>query len=83
MPYEEDEVARTLKQFISILKDIEGIKCLLSLKSDFNLPDAYRLFDIENKGNFNKRELEEALALLNIFPLQEEMQLLMQRFDQD
>lgn len=57
--YEEDEIARALKEFISIDKDLEGIKQILSLKTDFNLEDCYRLFDIENKGTINFREIEE------------------------
>jgi hypothetical protein len=35
--YEEDELSRALKEFIAIDKDLEGIKQLLSLKTDFNL----------------------------------------------
>lgn len=73
MPYEEDEIARAFKEFISIDKDIEGQKCLLALKSDFNLEDSYKMFDIENKGNFNLRELEEGFAIMRIYPQREEL----------
>ena len=83
MPYEEDEIARALKDFISIDKDIEGVKCLLALKSDFNLEDAYKIFDIESKGNFNLRELEEALSILRIYPKREELQFMIQVYDED
>jgi hypothetical protein len=66
--YEEDEIARVLKEFISIDKDLEGIKQVLSLKTDFNLEDSYKLFDIENKGTINFRELEEAYNHFSLYP---------------
>ena len=80
-PYEEDELARALKEFISIDKDLEGIKQILSLKTDFNLEDAYKIFDLESKDAISLRELEEGYAIYKLFPPREELHLLMQRFD--
>lgn len=62
-PYEEDEIARALKEFISIDKDLEAVKQILSLKTDFNLEDSYKIFDVEAKGDINLRELEEGFNL--------------------
>ena len=43
-PYEEDELARAFKEFISLDKDLEAYKQALSLKADFNMEDAYKMF---------------------------------------
>lgn len=43
---------------INIDTDIEKEKQQLALKSDFNLPDAYRMFDKDNKGYIFKTEFE-------------------------
>lgn len=83
LPYEEDEIARALKEFISIDKDIEGVKCILSLKTDFNLEDSYKIFDIESKGHINLRELEEGLNILRIYPRREELKLILSVYDED
>eukprot|EP00347_Sterkiella_histriomuscorum_P016452 403353122 len=83
MPYEEDEIARAFKELIVIDKDLESQKCLLALKSDFNLEDAYKIFDVESKGNFNIREFQEGLNIMRNYPQKEEIQLLLQKFDSD
>jgi Ca2+-binding EF-hand superfamily protein len=71
--YEEDELARALKEFIAIDKELETAKQILSLKTDFNLEDSFKLFDIENKGTINLRELEEGFNICNLFPRREEL----------
>jgi len=71
--YEEDELARALKEFISMDKDLEGVKQILSLKTDFNLEDSYKIFDIEGKGSINLREIEEGLHSMGLFPRREEL----------
>ena len=81
--YEEDELARALKEFIAIEKELEGVKQILSLKTDFNLEDAWKLFDVENKGAINLREIEEGFNICNVYPRREEIQLLLQEFDEN
>ena len=46
--YEEDHLVYTLKDLISIENQLESAKQSLSLKYDFNLFDAFRLFDKYN-----------------------------------
>ena len=53
--YEEDVLAESLKEYISIDSDIELRKNRLALKSDFSLPDLYIMFDTHNIGFFNFR----------------------------
>ncbi|CDW74571.1 ef hand family protein [Stylonychia lemnae] len=83
LPYEEDELYRSLKEFISIDKDTEAIKCILALKTDFNLEEAYKIFDNQNRGTINLREFEEAMNIMSIYPRREEIQLLFQLYDAD
>jgi Ca2+-binding EF-hand superfamily protein len=46
---------------------LERVKIDLSLRTDFNLIDAFRIFDAEGKGWININEIKEGLSLLNIF----------------
>lgn len=55
--YEEDHLVFTLKDQISIESQLENAKQTLSLKYDYNLFDAFRLFDKHNLGYFNKYDL--------------------------
>eukprot|EP00349_Pseudokeronopsis_sp_Brazil_P007089 CAMPEP_0202967076 /NCGR_PEP_ID=MMETSP1396-20130829/11820_1 /ASSEMBLY_ACC=CAM_ASM_000872 /TAXON_ID= /ORGANISM="Pseudokeronopsis sp., Strain Brazil" /LENGTH=63 /DNA_ID=CAMNT_0049691735 /DNA_START=1060 /DNA_END=1251 /DNA_ORIENTATION=+ len=45
--FEEDELARVIKEFIGMDKDLESLKQMLSLKSDFNLEDCSKIFDLD------------------------------------
>jgi Ca2+-binding EF-hand superfamily protein len=81
--YEEDEMARALKDFISLDKDIESVKQMLSLKTDFNLEDCYRVFDVTGKGHINLRELEEAYNIYGLYPQKEELELVLSKYDKD
>lgn len=56
---------------------------MLSLKTDFNLEDSFKIFDIEGKGEVSIREFEEGLNSMGLFPRKEELQLIFQQFDDD
>ena len=79
----EDDVARVFKEFIAIDKDLESMKQILSLRSDFNLEDAFKVFDLDGKGQINLREFEEGLNYFQIYPRREELQILIQKYDLD
>lgn len=74
---------QTLKQFIVLDKDLETSKQDLTLKSDFNLLDFFRTFDITNHGAVSCRELEAGLIKYGIYPNKEELHLLFKRLDVD
>lgn len=82
-PYEEDELSRALKEMINIDKDLESTKQMLSLKTDFNIEDCYRIFDVDAKGYISLRELEEGYNLYKIYPQKAELELLMKKYDID
>ena len=82
-PYLNSDIARVLKEIISIDRDIESIKQMLSLKTDFNLEDCFRLFDVRDHRSLNLRAVEETFTFFQIYPRREELQMLMLHFDKD
>lgn len=55
----------------------------LSLRTDFNLIDAFRIFDTEGKGWITGQEIKEGLSLFNIFIQPEDISFFMKRYDKD
>jgi len=80
---EETELARALKEQIDLDRDLENLKNELALRSDFNLLDAFRFFDVEARGSITKTELKEGLNCFDIFPTSNDVYLLMRKFDTD
>ena len=72
-PYLNSDIARVLKEIISIDRDIESIKQMLSLKTDFNLEDCFRLFDVRDHHSLNLRAVEETFTFFQIYPRREEL----------
>jgi hypothetical protein len=66
---------------IQVELDSEKNKQNLSLKSDFNMSDAFRLFDKYNNGFLYKVDLEEGLNKLAVYPTRTELNLLFRRYD--
>ena len=58
---EEDELVRSLREQISLEKEIENAKISLAQRSDFNLFDAFRIFDVDAKGYINYSDLKDGL----------------------
>lgn len=48
-------------------RNLERAKIDLSLRTDFNLIDAFRIFDQDGKGWITASELKEGLTNFNIF----------------
>lgn len=64
-------------------KDLENVKIELALKEDFNLIDAFGLFDHLGKGYVSPTELRDGLMDLGFRPSLDEMHLLFSRFNKD
>ena len=58
---EQAELGSVFKEIVFLERDVESAKIELSLKSDFNLADAFRLFDFRMLGTFSANEFMEAL----------------------
>ena len=52
-----------IKEIVFIEREVESAKIDLALKTDFNLVDAFRLFDTKNQSYITKQHLEEGLRL--------------------
>lgn len=53
------------------------------MRSDFNLLDGFRFFDIKGRGYITSSELERGLEELGIFPTKDEIYLFFRRNDKD
>ena len=79
--YEENELCYTLKDQIRLEGDLENAKQRLALKHDFNLFDAFRIFEKYSSGYITKYDLEDGLAKLGIYGPRQEINLFMKRYD--
>lgn len=80
---EEEVFARTLKNHIELDQEVEELRNELALRSDFNLLDAFKVFDLYEKGNLTPEQFEDGLALFGVYPTKEELKLVVQRYDKD
>ena len=78
---DEDELVNGLRELIRTENDIEREKVSLALKPDFNLTDAFKIFDVNYCGNITVTELREGLAAIGVFPTSEELDLFITRYD--
>lgn len=58
---EQSDLANSFKTIVFIERDIESAKIDLALKSDFNLIDAFRLFDMNANGYITQQDLVDGL----------------------
>ena len=79
--YEQNQFNDFLKKLMGIEGEIERLKIDLSLNPDFNCEDAFRIFELDGRGFLDKDDLKYGLNLLNIYPTDLELRLLMKRFD--
>ena len=59
---ETENLIRELKEIIYAERQGESSKIELALKSDFNLLDCFRLFDVQSRGSFNLTDFQHGLS---------------------
>ena len=79
--YEEDQLVNGLRDFIALEREVESSKVALTLKPDFNLHDAFRIFDQCHYGAISVADLRDGLAAIGVFPTSEETDLFFKRYD--
>jgi hypothetical protein len=79
--YEQKLFNDLLKKLMQVESEIERIKIDLACNPEFNCEDAFRLFELEGRGFLDKEDLKYGLNLLDINPSDQEVRLLMKRFD--
>ena len=82
-PYMKIDIGRMLKEIISVDRDLESLKQILSLKTDFNIQDCFRVFDVQGNKSVNLRQIEETYTFFQVYPQREELELLILRYDTD
>ena len=69
-----------LKLLMDIELQIEKLKIQLISNTDFNIDDAFRLFQHSNTHYITESDLQKGLNTLGIFPKEEELYLLMNKY---
>jgi Ca2+-binding EF-hand superfamily protein len=64
-------------------RELESSKVALTLKPDFNLHDAFRIFDHHHHGSISVADVRDGLAAIGVFPTSEEADLFFKRYDSD
>lgn len=52
-------------------------------KNDFNVFDAFRIFDIDSRGWISQTDLKYGLNEIGVYPAAEELDLFIKRYDKD
>ena len=78
---EENQMKEYLIELMIIESKIEEEKIELVSKCDFNIEDAFKIFDIYNKGYLIDDDLKFTLNQFGIFVNDYDIRLLMKRFD--
>lgn len=81
--FEEDELAESFKELIDLENCLERAKENLSLRPDFTVQDAFRIFDVTGFGKVGTVDIKDAFASFGVFITLEEARLIMSRYDRD
>ena len=77
---EEAELVHIFFQQINLERDLNAAKKDVALCSDFNLLDAFQMFDVNDIGYVGEFDLEDTLVELGIRPTREELILLFKHY---
>ena len=80
-PHDEDELVHSLKDLCTNEQDLEQAKIGLSRCHDFNLRDAFDIFDVNRSGRISAQELYSGLQAIGVFVTYEEVELFVTRYD--
>lgn len=78
-----NDLLSILTEQMNLYKSIEALKVDLALKPDFNLYDAFKIFDVKDKGWIVSGEIEDGLIDLGIKPVRDEVYLLVRHYSPD
>ncbi|CAG9310083.1 unnamed protein product [Blepharisma stoltei] len=74
------EIAQVLSEQVALSRELDAAIKELGLRADFNLIDAYRMFDIDDKGFFTELDAEETLNDFGIRTFKDEISLLFKHY---
>ena len=79
--YEQNQFNDLLKKLMDMESKIEDAKINLANNPDFNCEDVFRLFESNDKGYLDENDIKCGLNLIGINPTNQEVRILMKRFD--
>lgn len=79
----EREIVMMLKKQIDLIKGLEAQKADLAFRRDFNLMNAFGIFDADRSGSVTKSQFQSGLEALEIFVSPEQLYLLISILDKD
>lgn len=79
--YEEENFISYLRELLDLENQLEKAKCDNIIRSDFNAEDAFSIFEVDRRGYLTELDLKYGLNALDIFPTQEEIALLVKRYE--
>lgn len=79
--YEENQFIEYLKQAMLHESKIEQLKINLSLRSDFNWEQVFRIFELEGRGFLSKEDLIIGFNKFGIYPKDSDISLILKRYD--
>ena len=79
--HDEDELVHSLKELCNLEQELESAKINLALKNDFNLIDAFDIFDTNRNRVIDFYELQAGLNAIGVYPTREDIDLFITRYD--
>ncbi len=79
--YEKNQFIEYLKQAMLHESKIEQLKINLSLRSDFNWEQVFRIFELEGRGFLSKEDLIIGFNKFGIYPKDSDISLILKRYD--
>lgn len=79
--FEEENFISFLRDMLEIENEIEKAKVDLTYKTDFNVEDAFRNFELDGRGYVTDVDVKYGLNALDVFATREEIGLLIKRYD--
>ena len=72
-----------LRDLVAQERELEAAKVALTMKADFNLHDAFVIFDDCRRGSITQADLRDGLAAIGVFPSADEIALFFERYDRN
>jgi Ca2+-binding EF-hand superfamily protein len=79
--YQEDELIHSLKEVCNLEQEIENAKINLAHKADFNIVDAFQIFDVPRYGAVDVHQLQAGLNAIGIYPTYDDCDMIITRYD--
>lgn len=79
----EQGVLKMLNEQVTLDRQVESAKGAVVMQPDFNTRDAFRIFDIDQKGTLSAADIKYGLADMGVHVTAEDVDLFVQRHDKN